>query len=115
MDLDDVGLWLDLDALKRAFVEARDGSAIREFFELPIGVFCAETPGGLLLNKLALPLSGIGLSERTLNCLHNAGYQYVWEVAGKTDTELLRIENFGRKEALPNFRAVMEQLGVGEI
>tara|TARA_R100000742_G_C4198720_1_gene28499 strand:- start:60 stop:452 length:393 start_codon:yes stop_codon:yes gene_type:complete len=37
------------------------------------------------------------LSIRTSNCLQNAGIEYVYQLVQKTDREMLKIKNFGRK------------------
>lgn len=42
-------------------------------------------------------LDGFGLSVRSENCLQNAGIEYVWQLVEKTEGEMLKIKNFGRK------------------
>jgi hypothetical protein len=51
-----------------------------------------------------------GLSVRTANCLINADWYCVADVWGKTDAELLRAKNFGRK-CLTEINDVRRRIG----
>ena len=50
------------------------------------------------------------LSVRTSTCLQNDGIRFVGEFAFKSDAELLRIPNFGRK-SLNELRSVLAEMG----
>lgn len=50
-------------------------------------------------------------SIRTGNCLQNANINYVGELVQKTETEMLKIKNFGRK-SLKECREVLAELGL---
>jgi DNA-directed RNA polymerase subunit alpha len=43
------------------------------------------------------PVSELELSPRSANCLENADINYVGDLVQKSDSELLRTPNFGRK------------------
>ena len=48
-------------------------------------------------NNLFKLCEDLELSIRTRNCLQNAGIEYVYQLVQKTERELLKIKNFGRK------------------
>lgn len=50
-----------------------------------------------LLKKLCMPIKDIGLSARARNCLASAGIQYTGQLVQKSDAEMLRFRNFGKK------------------
>jgi DNA-directed RNA polymerase alpha subunit len=43
------------------------------------------------------PIKDLALSARIGHCLHNEGIETVGQLSGKSDGDLLRIPNFGRK------------------
>jgi DNA-directed RNA polymerase subunit alpha len=53
-----------------------------------------------------VPLEELELSIRAHNCLHNMGCDTAGEVADKTDNELLRWPNLGRR----SLREIREQI-----
>lgn len=57
----------------------------------------AVNPFSHLEFKLLQPLSSFELSVRTANCLHNAEIFYVRDLVIKTEAEMLRLPNLGRK------------------
>ena len=48
-------------------------------------------------NFLLKPVSELELSVRSANCLQNANIKYIYELVSKTEGEMLRTKNFGRK------------------
>ena len=38
------------------------------------------------------------LSVRSANCLQNAGIEYIYQLVQKTETDMLKTKNFGRKK-----------------
>ncbi len=52
------------------------------------------------------------LSVRSANCLKNAGINYIWELVEKTEAEMLKTKNFGRK-SLSEIKEVLAELGLG--
>ncbi len=61
-----------------------------------------------LLNKT---LEELEISSRSINCLRNAGIKYVGDLVTKTETEMLRIKNFGRK-SLEEIRERLKEMGL---
>jgi DNA-directed RNA polymerase subunit alpha len=51
------------------------------------------------------------LSVRSANCLKNADIRYIWELVQKTEPEMLRTKNFGRK-SLNEIKAILEEMGL---
>lgn len=50
-----------------------------------------------LLEKMSNDVADLSLSVRAKNCLQNAGVQMVGELVQKTDSEMLKFRNFGKK------------------
>jgi DNA-directed RNA polymerase subunit alpha len=51
------------------------------------------------------------LSVRSANCLKNANIRFIWELVQKTESEMLRTKNFGRK-SLNEIKAILEEMGL---
>jgi len=51
------------------------------------------------------------LSVRSYNCLKNANIQTIAELVQKTDGEMLRTRNFGRK-SLNEIKEILEDMGL---
>ena len=51
------------------------------------------------------------LSVRSANCLKNANIRYIWELVQKTEPEMLKTKNFGRK-SLNEIKAILEEMGL---
>ncbi len=51
------------------------------------------------------------LSVRSANCLKNAHIRYIWELVQKTESEMLKTKNFGRK-SLNEIKAILEEMGL---
>jgi DNA-directed RNA polymerase subunit alpha len=52
------------------------------------------------------------LSVRSANCLKNAHIRFIWELVQKTESEMLKTKNFGRK-SLNEIKAILEEMGLG--
>ena len=52
------------------------------------------------------------LSVRSANCLQNANIRYIYELVQKTEAEMLRTKNFGRK-SLNEIKDILSQMGLG--
>lgn len=48
-------------------------------------------------NRFKMKVDMLELSIRTGNCLKSANINYIGELVQKTESELMRMENFGRK------------------
>lgn len=51
------------------------------------------------------------LSVRSANCLKNANIRYIWELVQKTEPEMLKTKNFGRK-SLNEIKAILDEMGL---
>ncbi|MFQ5882604.1 MAG: DNA-directed RNA polymerase subunit alpha [Candidatus Methylomirabilales bacterium] len=50
-----------------------------------------------LTEYLTRGVDELELSVRSANCLKNSNIQYIWQLVQKTETEMLKTKNFGRK------------------
>jgi DNA-directed RNA polymerase subunit alpha len=64
-----------------------------------------------LRNLLNMSVNEIELSVRAANCLNNANITSVGELALKSENEMLKYRNFGKK-SLNEIKAKLEQLGL---
>ncbi len=51
------------------------------------------------------------LSVRSANCLQNAGIEYIWQLVEKSEAEMLKTKNFGRK-SLNEIKEILSELGL---
>ncbi len=51
------------------------------------------------------------LSVRSANCLQNANIKYIWELVQKTEAEMLKTKNFGRK-SLNEIKEILTDMGL---
>ena len=51
------------------------------------------------------------LSVRSANCLQNAGIEYIWQLVEKTEAEMLKTKNFGRK-SLNEIKEILAEMGL---
>jgi DNA-directed RNA polymerase subunit alpha len=51
------------------------------------------------------------LSVRSSNCLKNASIKYIWELVQKTEAEMLKTKNFGRK-SLNEIKEILNEMGL---
>lgn len=80
-----------------------------EFDETPAGV----SEENLKLKKLLnMSVNEIELSVRAANCLNNANITSVGQLAQKTEAEMLKYRNFGKK-SLNEIKDKLQQLGLG--
>jgi DNA-directed RNA polymerase subunit alpha len=64
-----------------------------------------------LRKKLGISVNEIELSVRAANCLNNANITTVGELCGKTEAEMLKYRNFGKK-SLNEIKAKLNELGL---
>ncbi len=65
-----------------------------------------------LRHKLRMSVNEIELSVRAANCLNNANITSVGELAQKSEAEMLKYRNFGKK-SLNEIKAKLQELGLG--
>jgi DNA-directed RNA polymerase subunit alpha len=80
-----------------------------EFDETPEEVSQENTRLKKLLN---MSVNEIELSVRAANCLNNANITTVGQLAMKTEAEMLKYRNFGKK-SLNEIKDKLQQLGLG--
>jgi len=64
-----------------------------------------------LNENLFRPVSELELSVRSANCLKNANIRLIGELVQKTETEMLKTKNFGRK-SLNEIKSILEEMGL---
>ena len=64
-----------------------------------------------ILEMFDKSIEELELSVRAHNCLRNANIKWLYELCGKSDAEMLRTKNFGRK-SLEEIRKVLSDLGL---
>ncbi|MGH9615081.1 MAG: DNA-directed RNA polymerase subunit alpha [Bryobacteraceae bacterium] len=102
------------DAVGQAAKLLKDHMAIFiNFEELPEA---AEEPAERAMNQMNEVLNRsveeLELSVRSYNCLKNANIQTIGDLVQKTEAEMLRTKNFGRK-SLNEIKEILGSLGLG--
>jgi DNA-directed RNA polymerase subunit alpha len=64
-----------------------------------------------LNENLFRPVSELELSVRSANCLKNANITLIGELVQKTEPEMLKTKNFGRK-SLNEIKSILEEMGL---
>jgi len=102
------------DAIGQAAKLLKDHMSIFiNFEELPEA---AEEPAERAMNQMNEVLNRsveeLELSVRSYNCLKNANIQTIGDLVQKTEAEMLRTKNFGRK-SLNEIKEILSNLGLG--
>lgn len=71
-----------------------------------------EIPYFSQFNILSKSIDHLELSVRSNNCLKSAGIEKIYELVLKTEDELLKTKNFGRK-SLTEIKETLQELGLG--
>lgn len=72
----------------------------------------AETQEGIKLNEnLFKSVDELELSVRSANCLKNADIRYIGDLVQKTEAEMLKTKNFGRK-SLNEIKEILSEMGL---
>ncbi|MBN1939072.1 MAG: DNA-directed RNA polymerase subunit alpha [Candidatus Aminicenantes bacterium] len=71
-----------------------------------------EIPFFTQADVLAKPIEHLELSVRSNNCLRSAGIEKIYELVIKSEDELLKTKNFGRK-SLEEIKSTLVNLGLG--
>ncbi|MFH1645685.1 MAG: DNA-directed RNA polymerase subunit alpha [Candidatus Omnitrophota bacterium] len=64
-----------------------------------------------MLEKLKIPVSELELSVRSANCLESAKIKTIGELVSKSEAEMLKFRNFGKK-SLTEIGGVLESMGM---
>jgi DNA-directed RNA polymerase subunit alpha len=82
------------------------------FEEEPAGLEEKPTEEPPAYNEnLYRPVSELELSVRAANCLRNANIRYIGELVQKTEQEMLKTKNFGRK-SLNEIKEILQEMGL---
>ena len=112
-------IWTDgsispRDALTYAARVARDQmtifAGVEEEAEAPIAVEGGEQRP-ILNEYLYRPVEGLPISVRAFNGLQNADIKYIGELVQRTEQDMLKIKNFGRK-SLNEIKEVLTDMGL---
>lgn len=79
--------------------------------ELPVEEMADETEREVLDEHLNRSVDELELSVRSYNCLKNANIQTIGELVQKTEAEMLRTKNFGRK-SLNEIKEILSSMGL---
>ncbi len=71
----------------------------------------AESAMGDLLERLRTPVEELELSVRSANCLKNANIKTIGDLVQKTESEMLKTKNFGRK-SLNEIKELLGEMGL---
>jgi len=100
------------DALAYAAKILKEHMTIFITFEEGEEAFAAEEEATAPVNEnLFRPVSELELSVRASNCLQNASITYIGELVQKTEAEMLRTKNFGRK-SLKEIKEILAGMGL---
>jgi DNA-directed RNA polymerase subunit alpha len=110
-------VWTDgsvrpVDALAYAARILQDQLAIFvNFEELPEAAEAAPEAQPALNENLFRSVAELELSVRSANCLQNAGIKYIGELVQKSEAEMLKTKNFGRK-SLNEIKEILREMGL---
>jgi DNA-directed RNA polymerase subunit alpha len=100
------------DALAFGAKILKDQLSIFINFEEEIERSAIDLPGSAQPNEvLYRPVDELELSVRSANCLQNADIKYIGELVQKTEGEMLKTKNFGRK-SLNEIKEILNGLGL---
>jgi DNA-directed RNA polymerase subunit alpha len=110
-------IWTDgsvapADALAFGARILKDQLSIFINFEEEIGAEVAERPRITQLNEVLFrPVEELELSVRSANCLQNADIKYIGELVQRSEGEMLKTKNFGRK-SLNEIKEILAGMGL---
>src|SRR5262245_16154840 len=81
------------------------------FEETPAATAVEERREVLLNENLYRPVDDLELSVRSANCLQNADIKYIGEMVQKSEQEMLKTKNFGRK-SLNEIKEFLHEMGL---
>jgi DNA-directed RNA polymerase subunit alpha len=81
------------------------------FEEQPVAAESEERSEAPVNDNLFRPVEDLELSVRSANCLQNADIRYLGELVQKTEQEMLKTKNFGRK-SLNEIKDILHEMGL---
>jgi DNA-directed RNA polymerase subunit alpha len=79
--------------------------------EPSVPVEVSDEEKGVLYERLAKSVDEMELSVRSYNCLKNANIRTIGELVQKTEVEMLKTKNFGRK-SLNEIKEILSSMGL---
>ena len=76
-----------------------------------LGAAASDEPGALQNDNFNRTVDELELSVRSANCLKNANIFYIGELVQRSESEMLRTKNFGRK-SLNEIKEVLTEMGL---
>ena len=80
--------------------------------EPSVPVEVSDEEKGALYERLGKSVDEMELSVRSYNCLKNANIRTIGELVQKTEVEMLKTKNFGRK-SLNEIKEILHEMGLG--
>ncbi|MFH1017328.1 MAG: DNA-directed RNA polymerase subunit alpha, partial [Pseudomonadota bacterium] len=71
----------------------------------------AEKPASSINENLLRKVDELELSVRSANCLQNASIKFIGELVQKTESDMLKTKNFGRK-SLNEIKEILAEMGL---
>ncbi|HMO02124.1 MAG TPA: DNA-directed RNA polymerase subunit alpha [Oligoflexia bacterium] len=114
-----IEIWTD-GSIEPLVAVAQAAHILRAQFELFIGEdliveeapSVAEEPKSTLNENLFKRIEELELSVRSANCLENADIKYIGELVQRSEADMLRTKNFGRK-SLNEIKEILSNMGLG--
>jgi DNA-directed RNA polymerase subunit alpha len=69
----------------------------------------ADEPSEPINEALYRRVDELELTVRSANCLQNAGIEFIWQLVQKSESDMLKTKNFGRK-SLGEIKDVLGEL-----
>ncbi|MDP1568858.1 MAG: DNA-directed RNA polymerase subunit alpha [Vicinamibacterales bacterium] len=85
---------------------------LEEVDELPADAQSEQPRAGVANEHLDKSVEELELSVRSYNCLKNANIRTIRELVAKTEPEMLKTKNFGRK-SLNEIKEILQTMGLG--
>jgi len=86
-------------------------AGVEEEIEAPAGAEGAQPTPAAINEYLYRPVEGLPISVRAFNGLQNADIKYIGELVQRTEQDMLKIKNFGRK-SLNEIKEVLADMGL---
>jgi len=93
------------------FINLEEDDEDEESGEPSVPVEVSDEEKGALYERLAKSVDEMELSVRSYNCLKNANIRTIGELVQKTEVEMLKTKNFGRK-SLNEIKEILASLGL---
>jgi len=86
-------------------------AGVEEEIEVPVGGEGGQPTPAAINEYLYRPVEGLPISVRAFNGLQNADIKYIGELVQRTEQDMLKIKNFGRK-SLNEIKEVLADMGL---